>query len=177
MKQQITAWKTTVHRRQLSWMQAWNARTERERHFLLGAAIAIAATLFYLVLIAPAMDGRSHLQRTLPQLRMQAAQLQALAHDAAALPAAAVSPAPSSMPSRQKIESALRQHGLKAQSVSIAGDGVRLQFEDAPFAQLLECLLTLQKTQQLEVADAGFSPRDKPGMVNATLQLNRRRNE
>ncbi len=174
MKQRITAWMIALRQRQLALMQIWNTRTAREQNFMLGAGVTIAAALFYLIMINPALEGRSQLQRTLPQLRLQAAQLHAMADDVAALPAAVEQAA---LLSRQKLESTLRQHGLKAQSISISGDGVHLQFEDAPFAQLLECLATLQKTQQLAVSDASFSAQNKPGMVNANLQLSRQKNE
>jgi general secretion pathway protein M len=120
------------------------------------------------------LQGRAQLQRSLPQLRMQAAQLHALADTATTL---SVAMDTTSMLSRQKLEGALRQHGLKAQNVSLSGDSVRLQFDEVPFAQLLECLTTLQKTQQLVVADAAFGAKDKAGMVSATLQLNRQKDE
>ena len=178
MKQLFAKWKTVMQQRHAVLLQtaihAWHARTAREQHFLLGAGVAIAVTLFYLILIAPALQGRAQLQRGLPQLRMQAAQLRALADTATALPVAADTP---SMLSRQKLEGTLRQHGLKAQNVSISGDSVRLQFDDVPFAQLLDCLRTLQKTQQLVVADAALNAKDKAGMVGAALQLNRQKDE
>lgn len=178
MKQLFAKWKTVVQQRHAVLLQttthAWNARTAREQHFLLGAGVTIAVTLFYLILIGPALQGRAQLQRSLPQLRMQAAQLRALADTATILPVAADT---TSMLSRQKLEGTLRQHGLKAQNVSISGDGVRLQFDDVPFAQLLDCLRTLQKTQQLVVADAALNAKDKAGMVSATLQLNRQKDE
>lgn len=178
MKKTFSTWLAAAQQRRAAWQQsaaqAWNARTAREQHFLIGAGVALVVILFYLILIAPALQGRAQLQRNLPQLRLQAAQLKALADTATALPVAADT---TSMLSRQKLEGTLRQHGLKAQNVSISGDSVRLQFDEAPFAQLLECLATLQKTQQLVVADAAFGAKDKAGMVSATLQLNRQKDE
>lgn len=170
MKIVFAQWKTGFQQRRAALSTLWQTRTERERQFLLVGGIALTATLFYLMALAPALEGRAQLQRSLPQLRLQAAQLRALADEAAALPAPAESPA---MPSRQKVESALRQHGLKAQNIAVSGDGVRLQFDDVPFASLIDFLTTLQKTQQLAVADASFAAKDKPGIVGATLQLAR----
>lgn len=174
MKQRIAIWKVRLLQRRSAWMHLWHERTARERHALLGAAAVIAVALFYLILIAPALEGRAQLQRSLPQLRLQAAQLHALSDEATALPASTDAPA---MLSRPKLEAVLRQQGLKAQNINLNGDSVRLQFDDAPFAQLIECLDTLQKTQQLVVVDAAFSAKDKPGMVGATLQLNRQNHD
>jgi general secretion pathway protein M len=63
----------------------WLARTEQERRFLaIGGAVVLAA-LLYLLLVDPAIEGRAQLRRQLPQLRQQAAELQAMAQEAATL--------------------------------------------------------------------------------------------
>lgn len=63
----------------------WLARTEQERRFLgVGGAVVLLA-LLYLILVDPAVEGRAQLRRTLPQLRQQAAELQAMAQEAGRL--------------------------------------------------------------------------------------------
>jgi hypothetical protein len=77
----------------------WLARTEQERRFLaIGGAVVLLA-LLYLILVDPAVEGRAQLRRSLPQLRQQAAELQAMAQEAGKLAAA---PAPRSRRSRAK---------------------------------------------------------------------------
>ena len=174
MNRQLAAWQSNLLQRQTSMTQAWRSRTPRERNFLFLAAMLIITTLFFLLLLLPALEGRAQLQRSLPQLRIQAAQLRGMANDVAELPPATEQASPLS---RKKVESVLQQHGLKAQAIDISDNSVRLQFKETPFAPLLDCLETLQKVQQLSVADASFSTQNKAGTVNATLQLNRQINE
>ena len=60
----------------------WMARTEQERKFLsIGAGVALCA-LVYALFIGPALDGRAELRRALPEMRLQAAAMQALALEA-----------------------------------------------------------------------------------------------
>ena len=57
----------------------WLARTEQERRFLaIGGAVVLLAIL-YLAPVDPAVEGRRRLAASLPQLRQQAAELQAMA--------------------------------------------------------------------------------------------------
>ena len=60
----------------------WLARTEQERKFLTVGAIILGITFFYLTLLAPAIDGRAQLRKSLPALRQQAAQLRTLSDEA-----------------------------------------------------------------------------------------------
>jgi general secretion pathway protein M len=55
------------------------ARTEQERTFLRVGGLVLGAALFYSVLVGPALEGRDKLRKALPELRQQAAELQALA--------------------------------------------------------------------------------------------------
>ena len=59
---------------------AWMARTEQERKYLaIGAAVA-ALALVYGLFIAPALAARSRLEKELPILRTENAQLRAMAN-------------------------------------------------------------------------------------------------
>ena len=97
----------------------WSARDVRERKMLILAAIVVALVLIYAALIAPALTGREHLHKKLPVLREQVVQMQALSKEVASygeqtLPV--VAPL-----SKHAVESALIRHGLKAQSLAVAG--------------------------------------------------------
>ena len=64
---------------------AWLARTEQERKFLaIGAALA-ALALVYGLFVAPAFAGKAALEKALPQLRTQNAELRAMALEAGEL--------------------------------------------------------------------------------------------
>ena len=59
--------------------QFWEARIERERQFLIAAAIFFVLILLYLIAIEPALTGREEIRKSLPMLHQQAAQMQQMA--------------------------------------------------------------------------------------------------
>lgn len=145
----------------------WAARNARERVLIaLGAAVVLLG-LLYLLLIDPALQGRTQLHKNLPVLRLQAAQLQALAKQVAALPAAA----DAAGVSKEGIEAALQKNGLQAKNVVWAGGFARLQFADVPFGAMLDALQALQKTTRLAVVEASVTATAVAGSVNASLTL------
>lgn len=145
----------------------WTARDARERAALHIGAAAVAASLFYALLIDPALTGREQLNRSLPNLRQQAAQMQALAKEAAGLSIKSAQVAIS----EESINAALARKGLKPQSVMLNGEIVRVQLTSAPFAGMLEWLDDMQKNEMVSVVDANIAAIDQPGLVNATLML------
>jgi hypothetical protein len=104
----------------LLFSEFWAARDARERSMLAVAALVVTFALAYAVLINPALGGREQLNKSLPVLRQQVAQMQTLSKQAAALSAKPVAP-PIPM-SRENIEAALARNGMKAQSVILSGD-------------------------------------------------------
>ena len=147
----------------------WQDRKPRERSALaLGAAIVVLA-LAYVALIAPALEGRARLAQTLPSLRLQAGEMQALAKEATQL--AAVAKATPAAVTKDAVERSLRDKGLKAQSVVVDGGLTRVQLAAVSFASLLDWLNDAQRTMGLFVADASVVPQGTVDTVNATLTL------
>lgn len=147
----------------------WSARNARERAMLTAAIAVVGLGLVYALLIAPAVSGRAQLSKNLPVLRAQVAQMQALAEEAAKLSgktSSAIAPV-----SKESIEAVLTRKGLKAQSVGVTGDGVRVQLSSVSFSGLLDWLDDMQKTASLSVVDANIVGLAQPDMVNATLTL------
>lgn len=64
----------------------WAERNLREQRMLLAGMAAIVAALVYLLLVSPAQTGIARYHRSLPELRQQVAQLQALTQEAVSLP-------------------------------------------------------------------------------------------
>ncbi len=153
----------------------WAAREARERAMLVVAVVVIAFGLIYALLIDPALAGRNQLSKNLPVLRQQAAQLQALAKEAAALSGKSV--APVAVMSRESIEAALLRKGLKPQNVTLAGGVAKVQLAAVSFSGTLNWLDEMQKTAQLSVSDANIVALAQPGMVDVTLTLRQHRNE
>jgi general secretion pathway protein M len=158
-----------LNRSSLSFSEFWAARNAREQSMLAVAALVVTFGLAYAVLIDPALGGREQLNRSLPVLRQQVAQMRALSNQAAALSAKPVAP-PMPM-SRENIEAALARNGLKAQSVMLSGDFAKVQLGSVSFANTLYWLDDMQKTSRLSATDANIVALDKPDTINATFTL------
>lgn len=147
----------------------WAARDARERAMLAIAALVVAFGLVYALLVGPALSGRDSLNKNLPLLRQQVAQMQALSKQAAAL---SVKPAvPPTAMSKENIEAALARNGLKPQSVLLTGDFAKVQLASVSFSATMDWLDDMQQTALLSVADANIVALPKPDMVNATFTL------
>jgi len=147
----------------------WQARTEQERRFLAVGGAVVGLALFYSLLIAPALDGRARLDKELPQLRQQVAEMQAMAREAATLQGQGnIAPPPMT---KDSLNAGLAARGLNPQSVTITGEYAKLQFSGAQFAGLVVWLDAIRNDSRIAVVDASFTAQDTPGMVNATLTL------
>ena len=153
----------------------WAARDTRERTLLASAAAVAAFGLIYALLIGPALAGRNQLSESLPVLRQQAAQLQALSKEAVALSGKSATPAATI--SRGSIEAALARNGLKPQNIMLAGDIAKVQLAAVSFAGTLNWLDEMQKNTLLSVTDANIVALSQPGMIDAALTLRQHRDE
>ncbi len=154
----------------------WQQRTARERRVLALGGALLAVVLVWLLAIEPALDGRERWRKDLPQLRADAAQVQALAQQLAATPAR---PPTAAQPlDKAALESSLAALGLKAQALTVQQSGemllVRANFSDAAFSALTEWLQQQQRSSQLAVSDATVSARERLDRVDAQLTLRRR---
>ena len=165
----------SMNRSAQSLSEFWNARDARERKLLAAASAVVALGLLYALLIGPALSGREQLSKSLPQQRLQVAQLQAMAREVAGLSAKA---APSVPPmSKENIEAALARKGLKAQTVALSGDVARVQLSSVSFAGLIGWLDDMQKTALLSAVEPNIVALAQPDMVNATLTLRQQKGE
>lgn len=153
----------------------WSARNTRERNMLSIAAAAIALALIYLLFIDPALEGREQMSKTLPNLRQQVAQMQALSKEAGDLADPDV-PVVEAV-SRASVEASLSRNGLKPQNLTVNNEMVVIQFSGASFSQLIRWLQDMQKTAMTTVVESNIVAQDQPDSVNATLTLRQQRNE
>lgn len=147
----------------------WIARDARERAMFAVAAVAVALSLFYALLIDPALTGRGQLNKNLPELRRQVAQLQELAKEAATFSGKSAPPATAT--SEESIKTALVRKSLKPQSVLLTGDLVKVQLAAVSFSGTLAWLDDMQKFARLSVVDANIVALAQPDTVNATFTL------
>lgn len=155
-----------LRERALAW---WVARSEQERKFLGIGAVVVLLALAYLVLIAPAMEGRAQLRRSLPQLRQQAAQLKELAGEAQQLNNQPV-PQVAQM-TRESLTASMATRGLSPASLSMSGEYAKLQFNGVSFANLVTWLDAQRRENRVAVQDAAFTALAAAGQVDATLTL------
>lgn len=153
----------------------WQARNERERKQL---ALALAVALFalvYMVLIEPAYLGRQQMKKNLPALRQQAAELQALSKDAAAMANVTVPMAPDM--TREGVEAAIARAGMSPQNVAVTGNLAKVQLSSVSFAAMVTWLDEMQKSSRISVLDANITAQAQRDTVNATLTLRQQKSE
>ena len=147
----------------------WLARTEQERRFLGGGAAVALLALIYALAVAPALAGRVRLQKELPLLRQQAAQLQALALEAGEL--ARQTPPPAAPMTRDGLAAGLAARGIKPDSLTMNGDYAKLQLSGVAFANLAVWLDAQRRESRIAVQEAALTALAVPGQVDATLTL------
>jgi general secretion pathway protein M len=151
----------------------WNEREPRERNMLLAAMAIILLALIYLLFINPALAGRAQLEKSLPQLRQQAAELQMLSRQAGAAGGDAAAPAAS--PTKESIDASLARRSLKPQSTLVSGELVKVQLQSASFAGIMGWLQEMQTTSRLAVTESSIEAQAAVDTVNATLTLRQQR--
>lgn len=146
--------------------QFWDERQERERQYIIAAAVAAILLLVYLVGIDPALTGREELSKSLPTMHQQMAKMQRMAQELAALP----SKENLHEVSRELVESSLSKNAIKAKSVSEVEGVVRVQIDSTSMAALQTWLLEMQKTFGLYVDEMKITGLEG-GLVSANLTL------
>ena len=68
-----------------TWAEFWSGRTQREKTLLMWGSLIAAILIVYLVLWAPAYEGRARLRDSLPAMQRTLAQMTAQANEARSL--------------------------------------------------------------------------------------------
>lgn len=147
----------------------WHARTEQERKFLIIGAGVVVGALVYLLFIGPAVSGRAQLQKSLPQLRQQAAQLRSMALEASEL--ARQPPAQGAQMGRESLVASLTAMGMTPQSVTMTGEFAKVQLSAVPFSSLVGWLDAQRREARISVTEATISAQGEGGKVDASLTL------
>jgi general secretion pathway protein M len=147
----------------------WIARSEQERRYLAAGALVALGALVYLGLIEPAVEGRARLERSLPALRQQAAELAAMATQARTL--AAQAPVPVTPMTRENLVASLSARGIAPTSLTLTGEFARMQVTNVAFANLVAWLDAQRRENRIAVQEGSFSSQDAAGQVDASLTL------
>ena len=147
----------------------WLARTEQERKYLAVGGITVLAALVYMLFMAPALAGREKLRAQLPQLRQQAAKMQALAQEAGEL---ARQPAPQVAPmTKESVAASLTARSLTPASLVISGQFAKLQLTGVSFAGLYAWLDAQRRENRIVADDLGVTAGATAGQVDAVVTL------
>lgn len=147
----------------------WLARTEQERKYLTVGGATVLGALVYLLFIGPAMDGKAKLNVALPQLRAEAATMQALALEASEL---ASRPAPQVTPMTQEtLKASLGTRSITPTSLIITGEYAKIQLTNVSFANLYSWLDAQRRENRIAVDDASVTAGTPAGQVDAQLTL------
>ena len=147
----------------------WQARDARERRVLVLGAVSVVLALVYVLLLDPALRGRAVLQKSLPVLRAQAAQMQSLEAQLSGLKRATLPPAV--MPTKDALSASLAKRSLKPQTLLLSGETVRLELTDVSYAALIAWLDEMHNGPRLSLVSLSFEVLATTDRVNARLSL------
>ena len=151
----------------------WAERAPRERAILLVGGFALLAVIMFLVLIEPAYTGIGRLERSLPQQRAGAAELEALLSEVKTMRARPQVASVSAGDVRAAIDTSLTRAGIKAARIVPLSDGdMQLTFSDVPYASWAPWLAGIERELGARATSVTVSARDKtPGNVDVELAL------
>jgi general secretion pathway protein M len=153
--------------------QFWAERAPRERSILAAGGALLALVLVYWLLIEPAWTGITRLERSLPQLRANAAELESLLSEVRALRARAGVANVSAAEARGAIDASLARSGVKAARVVPLSDGdMQLTFSDVSFGHWAPWLAGIERELGARATAVTVTGRDAtPGNVDVELAL------
>jgi general secretion pathway protein M len=160
-------------------MRSWfESLEERERLFVMAAAILLAIAVFYLAVWMPLNRGQKDLAAGIDNWRASLAELRLLKGSVSTADAGANSPADLNQSLVVIIDNTLRERALYnslQRSQPTATNGIRVEFENVAFDDLVLWLGDLGSRYGLQVQSASFSTAspDNDGRANSTLTLER----
>jgi general secretion pathway protein M len=151
----------------------WAERVPRERAMLLAGGAALLAVIVFLVLIEPAYTGIGRLQRSLPQQRAGAAELDALLAEVKAMRARPQVASVSAADVRAAVDASLARAGIKAARIVPLSDGdLQLTYSDVPISAWAPWLAGIERELGARATSVTVTARDKtPGNVDVELAL------
>lgn len=147
----------------------WQQRDARERRWLSIGMVSILLALIYLIFINPALSNKAILEKAIPQLRQQVAEMAVMSSQYAKIASQMSSDVPAV--TRESVEASLLRRGIKAQTLTSADDIVRLQVTSVAYVNIMEWLLEMQKAARLTVEDAKITGLTEVGQVGVVLTL------
>ena len=161
-------------------MRSWfEALEEREKYFVVTAAVFIVVVLFWFGIWSPLDSGQKSAAARVDNWQVALAQLRPLKSQILASGSGQPVQAVPDQPLVVIVDSTLRQRGLydslQRSQPTPTGNGIRVEFESAAFDDLMLWLGDVNRQYGLLVQSGSFSPAsgENPGRVNSTLTLER----
>ncbi|SAK92342.1 type II secretion system protein GspM [Caballeronia ptereochthonis] len=149
----------------------WEGRTPREKTLLMWGALVLGLVLVYLVLWAPAYEGRQHLRETLPAMQRQLATMTAQANEARSLAGSAEGVTPTGGALRDALAKSLADNGMQPTQVQVIGAAVQIQLKNASFPNWTMWLDDARKQFKVQVSEAHVTALKPDGQVDLTASL------
>lgn len=153
--------------------QFWAERAPRERSILLAGGSLLIVVIVYLMLIEPAWTGIGRLERSLPQQRASAAELDALLGEVKSLKSRPQVATMSATDARGALDASLAKAGLKAARIVPLADGdVQLTFSNVPYGTWAPWLAGIERELGARATAVTVTGRDAtPGNVDVEIAL------
>ncbi|MCU9958311.1 type II secretion system protein M [Burkholderia sp. BKH01] len=151
--------------------QFWGERSQREKMLLGWGGAVLALAIAYSVLWSPAQEGRARIQRELPNMRRELAQMTAQANEAKSLTAAAQGVAPTGLALKDALTASLSDHGLQGAQVQIVGNGVQIQMKNVSFPAWTQWLDDARRQFKAQVGEAHATALKDDGQVDLTAVM------
>lgn len=158
-------------------MKAWFSSLERrEQFFVMAGAVVLAVMLFWLAIIRPLYGGTAKVAARVEEKEQLVLWMKSVAPDLQAVRTGSTTTIASGEPlvvivADTAAANELRQY-LK-QNQPAGDDSIRVRFEEAPFDQLVQWLGILQLRHGVQINTASFDGGVQPGVVTASLVLER----
>ena len=149
----------------------WEVRTPREKTLLMWGGLALGLALVYLVLWAPAYEGRARLRESLPVMQRQLATMTAQANDARSLAPAAEGVMPTGGALRDALAKSLADNGMQPTQIQMIGATVQIQLKNASFPNWTMWLDDARKQFKVQVSEAHVTALKPDGQVDLTASL------
>ena len=161
-------------------MMSWfDELDEREKIFVLAAAVFIVIAAFWFGIWKPLNDGQQAAAMRVDTWKISLRELRPLRGQIQASDPGQANPAGQTQPLVVIVDSTLRQRGLyeslQRSQPTPSGDGIRVEFENAAFDDMMLWLGDINRQYGLLVQSGSFSVAsgENPGRVNSTLTLER----
>ncbi|WP_404983067.1 MULTISPECIES: type II secretion system protein GspM [unclassified Caballeronia] len=153
------------------WAEFWDGRTQREKTLLMWGGLAVGIAIVYLVLWAPAYEGRARLRESLPGMQRQLAQMTAQANEARALSGVVEGVMPTGQVLKDALAKSLADSGMPPTQIQLVGAAIQIQLKNASFPMWTAWLDDVRRQYKVQVAETQIQALKPDGQVDLTASL------